>query len=87
MDTEEKLELIKRNTEEIITEDDLRKVLKEKKKPIVYCGYEPSGPMHLGHFVTITKITKNRIRCEAIHCTKIQIRKLRLNIVVKFITD
>lgn len=23
---------------------------------MVYCGYEPSGPMHLGHFVTITKL-------------------------------
>jgi len=56
MNTEEKLELIKRNTEEIITEEDLKKVLKEKKKPVVYCGYEPSGPMHLGHFVTVIKL-------------------------------
>ncbi|MCX6748345.1 MAG: tyrosine--tRNA ligase [Candidatus Pacearchaeota archaeon] len=56
MDIEEKLELIKRNTEEIITEEELRKLLKEKKKPVVYCGYEPNGPMHLGHFVTITKL-------------------------------
>jgi tyrosyl-tRNA synthetase len=55
MDAEKRLELIKRNTEEIISEDELRKVL-EKKKPVVYCGYEPSGPMHLGHFVTITKL-------------------------------
>ncbi len=56
MDAEKKLELIKRNTEEIITEGELRKLLKGKKKPVVYCGYEPSGPMHLGHFVTITKL-------------------------------
>ena len=39
-----------------VSEEDLRKVLKDKKKPIVYCGYEPNGPMHLGHFVTITKL-------------------------------
>jgi tyrosyl-tRNA synthetase len=53
---EEKLALIKRNTEEIISEEELKKVLSEKKHPVVYCGYEPSGPMHLGHFVTITKL-------------------------------
>jgi tyrosyl-tRNA synthetase len=55
MDIETKMDLIKSNTVEIITEDELRKVL-EKKKPVVYCGYEPSGPLHLGHFVTITKL-------------------------------
>jgi tyrosyl-tRNA synthetase len=56
MDTNEKLELIKRNTEEIISEEELKKLLKEKKSPRVYCGYETNGPMHLGHFVTITKL-------------------------------
>src|SRR3989344_1760212 len=50
------LELIKRNNIEIVTEEELKKLLKDKKKPSVYCGYEPSGPMHLGHFVTITKL-------------------------------
>lgn len=52
----DKLELIKRNTVEIITEEELKNLLKKKKKPVVYCGYEPNGPMHLGHFVTITKL-------------------------------
>ncbi|MBI2129328.1 tyrosine--tRNA ligase [Candidatus Woesearchaeota archaeon] len=56
MDTDERLSLIKRNTEEIVTEEELRLVLEKKKKPIIYCGYEPSGPLHLGHFVTITKL-------------------------------
>lgn len=56
MDTEKRFQLIKRNTEEIITEDELKKLLKDKKTPVVYCGYEPSGPLHLGHFVTITKL-------------------------------
>jgi tyrosyl-tRNA synthetase len=55
MSVEEKLGLIKRNVAEIITEEELVKVL-EKKKPSIYCGYEPNGPMHLGHFVTITKL-------------------------------
>ena len=55
MSLEERFRLISRNTEEIVTEHDLKELLK-KKSPRVYCGYEPSGPLHLGHFVTITKL-------------------------------
>lgn len=51
----DKIALIRRNTEEIVTEEEFDEVLK-KKNPSVYCGYEPNGPMHLGHFVTITKL-------------------------------
>ncbi len=56
MNLNEKLELIKRNTEEIITEEELASLLKTKKSPVAYCGYELSGPAHLGHIVTITKL-------------------------------
>jgi len=56
MDMDERIELIRRNTEEIISLEALKDLLKKKKQPRVYCGYEPSGPMHLGHFVTITKL-------------------------------
>jgi tyrosyl-tRNA synthetase len=56
MTAEKRIELIKRNTEEIVTEEELKEVLKNKKNPSVYCGYEPNGPMHLGHFVTVTKL-------------------------------
>ena len=56
MGAEERFELIKRNVAEIVTEEELFDLLKSKKSPVVYCGYEPSGPMHLGHFVTITKL-------------------------------
>lgn len=56
MNEKEKLERIKRNAEEIIGEEKLRDLLKSKKKPIVYCGYEPSGDLHIGHFVTILKL-------------------------------
>ncbi len=52
----DKLELIKRNTEEIVSLDSLKNLLKKNKHPRVYCGYEPNGPLHLGHFVTITKL-------------------------------
>lgn len=56
MDIQKRLELIKRNVAEIVTEEELIELLEKKKKPVIYCGYEPSGPMHLGHFVTITKL-------------------------------
>lgn len=56
MDIKGKVQLIKKNVVEIVVEDELFNLIKKKKKPTVYCGYEPSGPMHLGHFVTITKL-------------------------------
>lgn len=49
MDIEKKLELIaKPPTEEIITKEDLRKLLQTKQKPVAYDGFEPSGLLHLG---------------------------------------
>ena len=56
LSVDERMELIKNNTLEIISEKDLLDLLKSKKEISVYCGYEPNGPMHLGHFVTITKL-------------------------------
>jgi len=56
MNAEEKFELIATNVQEIVTAEELKELIKKKKKPVVYCGYEPNGPMHLGHFVTITKL-------------------------------
>ncbi|NMC05358.1 MAG: tyrosine--tRNA ligase [Candidatus Lokiarchaeota archaeon] len=56
MDFEDKMAIIKQNAAEIVTEEELVKLLQSKPAPAVYCGYEPNGPMHLGHFVTITKL-------------------------------
>ncbi len=48
MDTEEKIELIKRRTEEILVEDELR-VLLETGVPLNhYIGFEISGKVHIG---------------------------------------
>ncbi|MDD1728724.1 MAG: tyrosine--tRNA ligase [Methanospirillum sp.] len=44
-----------RNTVEIVTEEELRELLKKQGRK-VYAGYEPSGEIHLGHLVTINKL-------------------------------
>lgn len=48
MDLKEKLELIKRNTEEVMTEGDLLVLLKNGEKLKHYIGFEISGKIHLG---------------------------------------
>ena len=48
-------EQIKRNTKEIVTEEELDSLLKKKKSPVTYCGYEVSGPVHIGTLVAINK--------------------------------
>lgn len=47
MNMDEKLGLIKRMAEEIVTEQELYELLKEKKHPIAYDGFEPSGMAHV----------------------------------------
>ncbi|MBW3020504.1 tyrosine--tRNA ligase [Candidatus Woesearchaeota archaeon] len=49
MTPEEKLQLIKRNTEEIMGEEDLKKMLENGTKLKHYIGFEISGKPHLGH--------------------------------------
>lgn len=51
-----KIELIRRNTVEIINENIILDLLKKNKKPVIYCGYEISGEIHLGHLVSMTKL-------------------------------
>ncbi len=48
MDVEERFELIKRNTEEILGEEELREMLKKGEKLRHYIGFEISGKIHLG---------------------------------------
>jgi len=57
MDTDKRFELIKRNTEEILTEEDLKKLLDSKEKLKHYIGFEISGKPHLGHgLVCMSKV-------------------------------
>ena len=50
MDINKKLELIKRNMQEIVTEEELIKLLKTKKSPAVYLGTAVTGRPHVGYF-------------------------------------
>ena len=55
MEKEKRLELIKRNVEEIVTENELKELL-ENKKIYAYWGTAPTGPFHIGHVASLTKI-------------------------------
>ncbi len=52
----DRLALIKRNTEEIVTHEELEQLLEAKKSPTAYVGYEPSGKIHMGHVLTVNKL-------------------------------
>ncbi len=52
----DKFELVSRNTAEIIGEDDLKKLLRGKKKPSVYIGTAPTGRPHVGYLIWILKL-------------------------------
>jgi tyrosyl-tRNA synthetase len=53
---DERIELITRNAEEIISLDELRKVLATEKELKSYVGFEPSGQVHLGWNIVAKKI-------------------------------
>ncbi len=55
MNPEESVELVSRNTAEIVTDKELSEIC-QKKEPTAYIGYAPTGTMHIGHFTTIRKI-------------------------------
>lgn len=58
MDEEQRLSLIKKDISEIITEDELRQTVIEKKHPKAYIGFEPSGMMHVGQAINAIKVVE-----------------------------
>ncbi len=52
----DKLALITRNTEEIVTKEELEALVNSKYHPSAYVGYEPSGKVHMGHVLTVNKL-------------------------------
>lgn len=56
MNIKKRLGLIKRDTAEIITEAELEKLLKEKRQPVIYHGFEPTGEgLHIGCMIGVNK--------------------------------
>ncbi|MGA2130407.1 MAG: tyrosine--tRNA ligase [Candidatus Pacearchaeota archaeon] len=53
---DEKFELIKRNTEEIVTEKELKYLLTKKEKPVVYLGTAITGKPHIAYFTWVLKL-------------------------------
>jgi len=56
MTPEERFNLIKRNTQEIVKEDELLELLKSKKQPSVYLGWSITGRPHVAYFVPVLKL-------------------------------
>lgn len=51
----DKQQLVFRGAVEIVTEDELLSLL-QRGSFRAYCGYEPSGKIHVGHWVTVRKL-------------------------------
>ena len=49
-------DLITRNVEEVITEEEVRALAEAPEGRRAYVGYEPSGVLHLGHMLTANKL-------------------------------
>ncbi len=56
MNVDEKIKLVKRNTEEIIGEEELDKLLKTDKQLSCYLGTAPTGIPHVGYFLWALKM-------------------------------
>ena len=56
MSAEERMEMIKRNTSEILGEEELRKLVDGKKQPSVYLGTAITGSPHVAYFVWANKL-------------------------------
>lgn len=52
----DKLELVSRNVEEVVTPEELNALMETNPHPKIYVGYEPSGNIHLGHMITANKL-------------------------------
>lgn len=56
MDSEERFNLLTRNTEEVVTPEELRTLLETNDRPKGYIGFEPSGLVHLGWVICSSKV-------------------------------
>jgi tyrosyl-tRNA synthetase len=53
---EERVALVTRNTQEVLTPEEVRPLFERESAPRAYIGFEPSGLLHVGHLVTARKM-------------------------------
>jgi tyrosyl-tRNA synthetase len=56
MDFKKRFKLVTRNIQEVVTASELTSAMKKNKHLTVYCGYEPSGPVHIGNAISVQKL-------------------------------
>ena len=56
MNTDDRHELITRNAEEVVTEQEVHELAADPDGGRAYVGYEPSGVLHIGHMLTANKL-------------------------------
>lgn len=56
MDVDQRMDLVLKGAEEIVTEKEIRVILENKEHPKAYVGYEPSGYVHIGWLIITKKI-------------------------------
>ncbi|MFT7615509.1 MAG: tyrosyl-tRNA synthetase [Candidatus Woesearchaeota archaeon] len=63
MNVDERLQLLRDSSLEIIEEQELRALLEQEQQPIVYDGYEPSGQLHIAQGILVPHILNTFITC------------------------
>lgn len=57
MDIQKQIEIIRRGTVDLISEEELKSKLQKKKTLKIKAGFDPTAPdLHLGHFVQLKKL-------------------------------
>lgn len=74
MDIDEKIKLIKRNSQEILTENELKEAFQKKKQLSAYYGTAPTALYHMAYLVPLSKLfdfdkvgIKNKVLIANIH--------------------
>ncbi|HYB63221.1 MAG TPA: tyrosine--tRNA ligase [Thermoplasmata archaeon] len=56
MDADRRVELIVRDTAEVLTPEEVRALVERSERPKAYIGFEPSGALTVAHLITARKI-------------------------------
>jgi tyrosyl-tRNA synthetase len=56
VDLEDRIALVTRDAQEVLTPEEVRPLFEKEPSPRAYIGFEPSGLLHVGHLITARKI-------------------------------